>query len=225
MAYTTPATAVVGAIVPASYGNVLRDNDEYLKGRAGPVAIENSVAVTGNVNPSGSVAAGGNVTAGNTMTATASVTSGPGPASQLQWHDRTSNVPWLWWAAGNIARLYYGATGIEPIRVGVAGDIELAGGIVNQFLRSERLHPMALFGFWGGVGGTVGTGIAYNGDGTVNYMHVSSGTINFNWAVTFEYSGGLVVAMRLRAGGPGGAVQNSITFGYTGSQVTSIFHS
>jgi hypothetical protein len=225
MPYVTLPTAVVGAIVPASWGNQARDNLEYLKGNAGPVTIGNAVAVTGAVSSTSNVTASGNVTAAATVTGTGSIVAGPSASNQITWHDRNSNVPWLWYAAGNTARLYYGATGIEPIRVGVAGDIELAGGIVNQFLTPPRMHPQALFGFWSGVGGTVGMGIAYNGDGTVNYMHVSSGTINFNWAVTFEYSGGLVVAMRLRAGGPGGAVSASITFGYTGSQVTSIFHS
>ena len=74
-----------------------------------------------------------------------------------------------------------------------------------------------------GRGGT--QSLNYNADGTINWIHYPDG-INAASTLTFEYVGGLVSAIRLRDGGSGGTVLNSVTFGYDGAgRVSSIAQS
>ena len=53
MAWTTPATLVTGAVIQASWANThVRDNERYLKGLDGAVAIQDSMTITGSASAS-----------------------------------------------------------------------------------------------------------------------------------------------------------------------------
>ncbi len=60
MGWTTPATLVTGDVIQASWANThVRDNERYLKGLDGAVAIEDDVNITGDVNTSAGANIGG----------------------------------------------------------------------------------------------------------------------------------------------------------------------
>jgi len=53
MAWTAPATYSVGQVVAAVDLNLIRDNLNYLKGNAGPVALADALSIAVNVNTAG----------------------------------------------------------------------------------------------------------------------------------------------------------------------------
>lgn len=204
MAWGTIATAVTGDIVPAAYGNRIRDSVHYLKGQAGAVSIENSLTATALIAQT--------------------VTAGPGGAAQFSLYDRTTANVWVFYASGGLLRFYDGGTGLEPIQI-AQGSTAMTWSSVNDInsgIPPTRLRRVTRAGMLGAGGGT--QSLAYNGDGTLLYIHYPDG-INAVTTISFEYSGGQVVAIRLRDGGLGGGVLNSVTFGYSGGQVTSIAQS
>jgi hypothetical protein len=205
MPYLTPDTAVTGNIITAADGNRRRDNDEYFKGNAGPIAIGASTTVTG------SVVATGNTHANGIAVGVGGVQSGPGPSNQLLFHDRTTNQAWVWYAHGGLARIYT-PIGAEPIQIGVNGNITFSD-VIDLGMQPGRLSAAAQTGFQR-YGGTWTYG--YNGDDTVAWASCSGGSLS-GYALTYEYSGGNVAAVRLRAGGIFGGIVASISYGYDGS--------
>lgn len=209
MPYLTPDTAITGNFITAADGNRRRDNDEYFKGRAGAVAIENALTVSGTL------------AASSTISTPTSVQAGPGPGNQVVWHDRESSVIWLWYSSGNVARLYSAAIG-DVFSINHATGAMSIRDIIDNFIVPGRLHQTALTGFL--RAGTWSYG--YNADGTIAYQVMNAaGPLN-GCAITYEYSGGRISAQRLRIGGTGGTVIASIAYGYDGSgRINSEAHS
>ena len=203
MAWAVVPTAVTGDIVPAAWGNRVRDNSAYLKGQAGSITLENSLTVSGTITSTSSISAPGAIAAG------------PGAAAQITIYDRTTNNPWVLYGSGGLLRVYDGSTGAEPIQF-VQGTAMMNWSSVNDpdsGIPPTRLRRVTRVGMLGAGGGT--QSINYNGDGTVDWIFFPDG-ISATSTITFEYSGGRCVAVRLRIGGSTGTIINSIGFGYDG---------
>lgn len=199
MAWGTIATAVTGDIVPAAWGNRVRDSVHYLKGQAGSVAIENSVAVTGALSATGTISTPG------------SIQTGPGGAGQFQWADRTTGQLWVWYATGGVAYLF------NPTLSNFIGfDFATGNGgaAAHLGLYSNALSQSALTGFLRAGTWTYN----YNGDGTIASQVMSVSGPLAGWAITYTYDGsGRVSAQFLRIGGAGGTIVHSIGYAYDGS--------
>lgn len=211
MPYLTPDTAITGNIITAADGNRRRDNDEYFKGRAGLVSIENSVAVTGTVSASAGL--------------TGPTVGVSGAGAMLGFSDRSNPaLGWAWYADAGLARLYSQAIG--DILQFAHGTGNMNWTVVNDpdsGIPPQRLRRVTRIGMLGAGGGT--QSIAYNADGTVNWIHFPDG-ISAVSTLTFEYSAGRVVAIRLRVGDASGTIINSVAFGYDGTgRVISIAQS
>lgn len=208
MPYLTPVTAITGDFITAADGNRRRDNDEYFKGRAGVISLENSVAIAG----------------GLATTAGASIT------GRQSLHNGADGAAGLWFTHLGAQRVFFGLDdGAEDwVRVYGVG----AGNIlrVNRTngamdwqdsandrdvgIPPRRLRRVTRVGMLGAGGGT--QSFNYNGDGTIDWIHFPDG-INAVSTLTFEYSAGKVVAIRLRDGGSTGTILNSVGFGYDGT--------
>lgn len=203
MAFDVVPTAVTGDIVPAAWGNRVRDNDAYLKGRAGGVSIENSLTATALFAPT--------------------LQAGPSASAQVTVLDRGDNTPWVLYAVSQAFRIYSGAVGDVLRFIYSTGQMQWTQvNDPDEGIPPTRLRRVTRAGMLGAGGGT--QSLAYNGDGTLFYIFYPDG-INATSTITFEYSGGLCVGIRLRIGGSGGTIINSVTFGYSGGQVTSIAQS
>lgn len=199
-AYLVVPTAVTGDIVPAAWGNRVRDNSAYLKGQAGAVTIENALSATGAISTS------------------AGIISTAGPANQFLWTDRTTSEQWVLYATGGYARLYTPAladlmlwhvNGTFSVRDHVAnGGAGAHTGLYPGWLSQSALTGFLRAGQWT---------YAYNGDGTIASQVMNAAGPLSGWALTYEYSGGLVSAMRLRTGGAGGTIVQSIGYTYDGT--------
>lgn len=216
-AWAVVSTAVTGDIVPAAWGNRVRDNEAYMKGQAGAVTIENALTVQGTLD----VATG----FGSVMRGRLTYTAGGGTAGYWLQHAAVNRFfmglddgSEDWWriygsGIGNILRV--NNTNGAMDWVSTANDPDTG-------VPPTRLRRTARLGMLGAGGGT--QVLAYNGDGTLNWITWPDG-ISAGQTVTFEYSGGLVVAIRLRSGTATGTILNSVTFTYTGGQVTGIAQS
>jgi hypothetical protein len=199
MAYAVVPTAVTGDIVPAAYGNRLRDNLAYLKGQAGSIALENSVAVSGAVSATG------------TISTPAIIQTGPGAGAAFQFADRANGtLLWAWYANAGVAYLFNSVLGNL---FGLDYATGNGSATAHLGLYSNALSQSALTGFLRAGTWTY----AYNGDGTIASQVMNAAGPLSGWAITYEYSAGLVGAMRLRIGGAAGTIVQSINFTYDGS--------
>ena len=202
MAWEVVPTAVTGDIVAAAWGNRVRDNSAYLKGRAGNVAIESSASFSGVVTAPGFSTTGAAPRSASTTAATA-----PGGSG----------------AAGGYARLYSAALG-DLLQVGYAtGSMNWLGTANDRDtgIPPNRLRRVTRFGMRGAGGGT--HTLAYLGDGRLDYIHFPDG-LDATSTLTFHYDGLLrVQTIWLRDGGAAGTGLNWVGFTYNGSgQVATI---
>lgn len=207
MPYVTPDLAVTGNFITAADGNRRRDNDEYLKGNAGPISYGNSGSYAGTLSATGTVSG-------------AALSTG-GALAGLNLSDRTGVSPsWVIYASGGYLRFFDSILGDILAIGGGAFASENGGAGTEAGISPWLLSHSALAGFLRSGTDT----ITYNGDGTIASESFSGGPMN-GWAITYEYSGGLLVAQRLRVGGAGGTIIFTIAYGYSGSQIISVVHS
>lgn len=205
MAYVTPDLAVTGNFITAADGNRRRDNDEYLKGNAGAISFGNSGTFSGNV------------TATATVTGTVGVVTGPSAGAQFSFFDRVDSTQWVLYASSGVMWFYnpvlgnfFGfnySNGQLNVRDAVAnGGPSFHAGLLPGYLSQAALTGFLRSGTW-----TYG----YSGELLVSQVMNALGPLN-GWAITYEYSGTTLVAQRLRIGGAGGTVIQSIGYGYDG---------
>lgn len=207
MPYVTPDLAVTGNFITAADGNRRRDNDEYLKGNAGPVALGNTLNVSGAI------------TATSSISATAALGTS-GATGGVNITDRVNGAQtWVVYASGGLFFLYDGSYG-NVFDLGYGGPSAWNGGAgAERGINPYMLRHGVLQGFL--EAGTITYG--YSGDKIIS-QSFSGGPMN-GWAVTYEYSGDFLVATRLRIGGTGGTIVRSIGYGYSGNLISTETHS
>lgn len=197
MVWDVIPTAVTGDVVPAAWGNRVRDNSAYLKGRAGAVAIENAISASG------------------TVSAPQFSTTGAGAAYSFS--DRTDGTAWVWYAAGGYARLFSSALG-DLLQVGYSTGAMNWLGTANDRdngIPPTRLRRVTRMGMRGAGGGT--HTLAYLSDGRVDYIHFPDG-IDATSTLTFHYDGsGRIGTIWLRDGGTAGTGIAFVSFTYDGA--------
>lgn len=202
MAWGTISTAVTGDIVPAAYGNRIRDSVHYLKGQAGEVNIENTMTVATSVST-------------NTFIAT-------GPLGEVRMMDRDGTDYLSWYASTDRLRAFWGgASSGDRFSIGSDGSLALVDMIDNA-IQPGHLSRAALAGFLRAGQWTY----AYNGDGTIASQVMNAAGPLTGGAITYEYTGGLVAAVRLRTGGAAGTIIQNIVYTYDGTgRIATEMHS
>jgi hypothetical protein len=133
-----------------------------------------------------------------------------GATAAVSWNDRTTSQGWTWYASGGSMRLYNNTAGdifaLDYTLLNGAGAAHL--GLMPNVHSQSVLTGFLRAGTWT---------YNYNGDSTIASQVMSAaGPLN-GWAITYEYSSARVSAMRLRIGGAGGTIVQSIVFAYDGS--------
>jgi YD repeat-containing protein len=217
MAWTNPITVVTGDIIPASYGNTyVRDNTRYLKGMDGAVSIDSGMNVAGALDVNGAGDIQTDLIVGRRVTVNAGNTTGEG----IYLSDNGEIVD------NNDAEssAFFRFNGGIKISAGKGNDtVRFHFNSDGKMWRMPDIIDNALFP--GHMSGQVLTGFvragtwtyAYNGDGTLASQVMSGAGPLANVALTYEYSGGVLQAIRFRLGGVGGAVVQSIVYTYDGS--------